>query len=74
MGLSETFKIASPGVKYSAEHARRKLLQLPFVYSYRQPCEGASILNPNRMDYSKLGIIKNSLVLNQTAMKGGTLE
>ena len=29
--LSEAFKLASPGVKYTAEHGRRKILQLPLV-------------------------------------------
>jgi len=31
--LSEAFKTVSPGVKYTAEHARRKLLQTPVVSS-----------------------------------------
>ena len=29
--LSEAFKMVSPGVKYSAEHAKRKILQMPLV-------------------------------------------
>ena len=77
--LSEAFKLASPGVKYTAEHARRKFLQLPLV--------AIRIGNPERgdsfsvlmemfpgMDYSKLGIILNSLVLTHTSTKGGHLE
>ena len=73
--LSEAFKLASPGVKYSAEHARRKLLQLPLVaIRIGNPVRGQafSILIEmfSGVDYSRLGIILNSLVLNQTATKG----
>ena len=77
--LSEAFKLASQGVKYTAEHARRKFLQMPLV-SIRigDPSRGQSFsilmeMFPG-MDYSKVGVILNGLSLGQSATRNVTLE
>ena len=76
--LSEAFRLASPDVKYSAEHARRKFLQVPLVaIRIGNPARGqsSSVLMEmfSGMDYSQLGRLLNNLVLN-TATKGVALE
>lgn len=77
--LAEAFKLASPGVKYTAEHARRKFLQMPLI-SIRigDPSRGQSfsILMETfaGMDYSKVGLILNGLSLQQSSTTGVTLE
>ena len=76
--LSEAFRLTSPGVKYTAEHARRKFLQMPLV-SIRigdpSKAQSFSILMEKfpGMDYSKLGIILNSLSLKQSKTTAVTL-
>ena len=77
--LSDAFKLASPGVKYSAENARKKFLQMPLVaIRIGNPMKGHSFSVLMEMcaglDYSKLGIILNSLILTEAATKRGTLE
>lgn len=77
--LAEAFKLASPGVKYTAEHARRKFLQMPLI-SIRigDPSRGQSfsILMETfaGMDYSKVGLILSGLSLQQSSTTGVTLE
>ena len=74
--LSEAFKLASPGVKYTAEQARRKFLQLAIRIGNPKRGDSFSVrmeMFPG-MDYSKLGIILNSLVLlTHTNTKGGKM-
>ena len=70
--LSEAFNETSPSVKYKADHARRKFLQMPLVTIHiGDPARGQSfsILMEmfSGMDYSKMGIVLNGLALNQTA-------
>ena len=77
--MSEAFRQLSPGIIYSAEHARKKFLQKPLVaIRVGDPAKGKSfsILMEKvfGMDYSKIGLILNGCVLSQSAMKGGTLE
>ena len=77
--LSETFKIVSPGVAYTAKRARRKLLQMPLVAArIGNPAKGKlySILMEkfSGIDYSKMGVILNGLTLHPTAPNGNTLD
>ena len=77
--LSKAFKQASPTVKYTAERARQKFLQMPLVaVRVGDPEKGHSfsILMEmlSGMDYSKIGLILNGFVLDQSATKGGILE
>lgn len=78
--LSEAFKLASPMVKYTAEHARRKLLQMPLIcirIGDPQKGQSCSILMEKfpGTNYSKLGGIINGLVSTQcSAGKGGILQ
>ena len=69
--LSEAFKLASPGVKYTAEQARRKFLRLAIHIGNAKRGDSFSVrmeMFPG-MDYSKL---LNSLVLlAHTNTKGG---
>lgn len=77
--LSEAFRKTAPRIKYVADHARRKFLQMP-LFSVRvgDPKSGQlfSVLMEkfSGIDYSKLGLLLNGLVLNQSASKGGSLE
>ena len=69
----------SPGVAYTAERARRKLLQMPLVAVHiGNPAKGQSysILMEkfSGVDYSKMGVILNGLTLHPTAPKGNTLD
>ena len=78
--LSEAFKLVSPMVRYTAEHARRRLLQMPLIcIRIGEPQKGQSfsILMEKfpGTDYSKLGGIINGLVLTQcSAGNSGTLQ
>ena len=77
--LSEAFKLASPRVKYTAEKARRKFLQMPLVsirISDPSKRHSFSILMEvfPGMNYCKLGVILNGLSFDQSATRGVTLE
>lgn len=77
--LSEAFKLVSPRVKYTAEHARRKFLQIPLIaIRVGDPTKGRSfsILMEkfSGVDYSKMGLILKGLVFNQSVPQKGTLE
>ena len=77
--MAEAFKLASPGVKYTTENARRKFLQMPLI-SIRvgDPSRGQSFsLLMEKfagMDYSKVGLILNGLSLKLSSTTGVTLE
>ena len=76
--LSDAFRLASPTVKYTAEHARRKLLQMPLVcIRIGDPSKGQSFsILMERFpgtDYTKLGGIINGL-LSAQCCKGNTLQ
>ena len=76
--LSDAFRRTSPTVKYSAEHARRKFLQMPLIsVCIGDPAKGQSFSilmeKISGMDYSKIGIILNGFV-PESANKGGSLE
>ena len=76
--LSDAFSLASPMVKYTAEHVRRKLLQMPLIcIRIGDPSKGQSfsILMERfpRTDYTKLGGIINGL-LSAQCCKGNTLQ
>ena len=77
--LSEAFRLAPPRVKYTAEHARRKFLQMPLVaVRIGDPTRGQSFSSLMEMfpgiDYSKMGMILHSLTVSQTEPRGGKLE
>lgn len=77
--LSDAFKLAAPGVNYTAEIAPRKFLQMPFAaIRIGDPSKGRSfsILMEHfpGMNYSKVGVILNSLTLRESASKEVTLE
>ena len=64
--LSNAFSIVSPGVKYSAEKARRKLLQMPLVsICIGNPAKGKSFMvlleHIEGVDYSKFSLVINGL-------------
>ena len=66
--LEEAFKLASPSVKYTAEHARRKFSQMPLISIHigdPSSRQSFSILMEKfaGMDYSKVGLILNGLSL-----------
>ena len=76
--LSDAFRSTSPMVKYMAEHARRKMLQMPLTYiRIGDPSKGQSfsILMEKfpGTDYAKLGGIINGLASAQ-CYKGNTLQ
>ena len=76
--LSDAFRLASPMVKYTAEHARRKLLQMPLTcIRIGDPSKGQSfsILMEQYLgtDYAKLGGITNGLLKAQ-CYEGSTLQ
>jgi len=62
--LAKAFKLASPSVKYTTEHARRKFSQMPLI-SIRigDPSRGKSFSifmeKFAGMDYSKVGLTLN---------------
>lgn len=65
-GLSEAFSQASPSVKYTAEVARRKFLQMPLIcVRVGDPNSGCSFSllmeKYAGVDYSKIGMIVNGL-------------
>ena len=77
--LSEAFKTVSPGVKYTAEHARRKLLQMPLVsinIGEQNSGKSFAILMEKYpdTDYLKISRIFNGLVLQQSSDNSTPLE
>ena len=71
--------MVSPGVKYSAEHAKRKILQMPLVcVCVGEPFSGKSfcilIEKFQFCDYSKFGVILNSLISKGSSSPSPTLE
>ena len=70
--LSEAFRLASPNVMYTAERARRKLLQMPLAaLCIGDPQKGRSFSILMEMfpgvDYSRMGLLLNGLTLDQAA-------
>ena len=77
--LSEAFKVVSPGHKYTAEIARRKLLQMPLVaIRIGKPNEGQSFTVLMEMfpdtDYTKIAMLINTLESKQKASSHSHLE
>ena len=77
--LSEAFKTVSPEVKYTAEHARRKLLQMPLVsinIGEQNSGKSFAILMEKYpdTDYLKISRIFNGLVLQQSSDNSTPLE
>jgi len=78
--LSEAFKTVSPEVKYTAEHATHKLLQMPLVsINIGEQSKGrffAILMGKHSdTDYLKLSRIFNGLVLKQSSSDtNSTLE
>lgn len=77
--LSEAFRLASPRVKYMAERARRKFLQMSLVaIRIGDPTRGQSFSIFMEMfpgiNHSKMGMILHGLTVSQTEPRGGKLE
>ena len=77
--LSKAFSTVTTNVVYTAEHARRLLLQMPLVtICVGNPKQGYSfsILMEkfSGTDYSKIGAIINGLANNTSTQKGVSLE
>lgn len=77
--LSDAFRLVSPLVKYTAEHAIRKFLQMLLVcVRIGDPTKGLSfsILMERfpGLDYSKIGMIFNGLTISSTEPRGSKLE
>ena len=67
LSLSYAFSIVSPGVKYTAEKARRKLLQMPLIaICVGSPASGKSFTllleRFHGVDYSKISLVLQGMV------------
>ena len=81
MSLSAAFNIVSPGIRYSAERARSKLLKLPLVaVRIGNPSDGNAYSVLLEMtqgtDYSKIGMILSEMLVTARiqAQRGAALE
>lgn len=67
VSLPQAFSIVSPNVRYTAEKARKKLLQMPLVaVCVGDPCKGKSFTllleHYSRVNYSKMSLVINGLI------------
>ena len=77
--LSQAFNVVSPGVKYMAEKARRKLLQMPLVsVCIGSPASGRSftilIEHCHGVNYSKISLVINGMLSSSTAQNSQVLD
>lgn len=77
--LPHAFNIVSPEVKYTAERARRKLLQMPLVsICVGDPSKGKAFTilleHCHGVDYSKMSMVINGMVSSCTTQNPHVLE